>query len=107
LIGVLCAAMVAGSALAAKTLTKHDAQDIARDAARKECLRTPGCQTYRAFGVKTISRVKAVAKIEVQAVSAGVGQVCKRKVTMTLNRKTGRVDRSLAPRHCIALASSA
>jgi hypothetical protein len=106
LIGVLCAVAMAGAAPAAKTLTRHDAQDIARDAARKECLRTPGCQTYRAYGVKTISRVKAVGKLEVQALNGGVGRVCKRKLTMTLDPKTGNVGRSLATRHCVAIAST-
>ncbi|MFL5870653.1 MAG: hypothetical protein ACJ75R_06195 [Solirubrobacterales bacterium] len=106
LIAAVCALLAAGTSVAAETLSKHDAQDIARDAARKECARTMGCQTYRAFDVNKVSRLRAVGKIEVQAVSSGVGRVCKRKLTMTLHPASGRVERSLGPRHCIALAST-
>jgi hypothetical protein len=105
-IGALCAVLIAGAAVAAATLSKHDAQDIARDAARKECLRTAGCQTYRAYDVRKVSGRKAVGKIEVRALSGGVGRVCTRKLTMTLDPKTGRVSRALAARHCIAIAAA-
>jgi hypothetical protein len=89
------------AAASAANLTKHDAQDIARDAARIECQKIPGCQTFRAVDVKKLSRWKAVAKLEVLTELSGVHQSCTRKLTMRLDPTNGRVRRSLAKRRCV------
>ena len=93
---------IAGPALGAG-LTKRAATDIARDAARIECQRTTGCQTFRAYDVKKLSNRKAVGKIEVTSQSGGVARRCTRKLTMTLDAKSGNVHRELAKRSCVAL----
>jgi hypothetical protein len=94
---------VAATASAAN-LTRHDAQDIARDAARIECQRVAGCQTFRAVDVKKVSRLKAVGTLEVISELSGVRKECTRKLTMKLDPKSGKVDRGLSKRSCVAAA---
>jgi hypothetical protein len=105
LIAVALGVALAAPASAAN-LTRHDAQDIARDAARIECQRIAGCQTFRAFDVKKVSRLKAVGTIEVISVLSGVRQSCTRKLTMRLDAHSGKVDRSLNKRRCVDTATA-
>ena len=92
------------AAASAANLTRHDAQDIARDAARIECQRVAGCQTFRAFDVKKVSRLKAVGTLEVISDLSGVRRSCTRKLTMRLDPRNGKVERTLAKRRCVAAA---
>jgi hypothetical protein len=92
------------AAAGAANLTKHDAQDIVRDAARIECQRIAGCQTFRAFDVKKVSRLKAVGTLEVISELSGVRKSCTRKMTMKLDPRNGKVERTLAKRRCVAAA---
>jgi hypothetical protein len=103
LIAVAVSLAVAATASAAN-LTRHDAQDIARDAARIECQKIPGCQTFRAVGVRKVSRLKAVGTLEVITELSGVRQSCTRKLTMRLDPGRDKVDRKLGKRVCVAVA---
>jgi hypothetical protein len=96
--------LVVTPAAGAANLTRHDAQDIARDAARIECQRIAGCQTFRAVDVKKVSRLKAVGTLEVISELSGVRQSCTRKLTMKLDPGNGKVKRTLAKRRCVAAA---
>ena len=103
LIAVAVSLAVAATASAAN-LTRHDAQDIARDAARIECQRVAGCQTFRAFDVKKVSRLKAIGTLEVISELSGVRRSCTRKLTMKLDPSKDKVDRKLGKRVCVAVA---
>jgi hypothetical protein len=105
LIAVALSLAVAAPADAAN-LTQHDAQDIARDAARIECQKVPGCQTFRAIHVKKISRLKAVGTLEVITELSGVRQSCTRKLTMRLEPSNDKVRRSLSKRTCVGASAT-
>ena len=98
---------VVGTAFAAtafaNNLDRNTAQRALKQVAKKDCLATSGCETYKAEPVKLITFHRAQGKIHVVSHKNGIRYDCVRSVTLKLNHFTGRITYSTGRRNCTNL----
>ena len=98
----LFAVLVTGVA-SANNLDVRTAQNVAKEAARKECQSTSGCTGYGASNIRRVTRHKAVGKIFVNSTKNGIKFQCRQQVVLKLDHFTGEIRYGTSARKCVDL----
>lgn len=87
----------------ANNLDVRTAQNVAKEAARKECQSTSGCTGYGASNIRRVTRHKAVGKIFVNSTKNGIKFQCRQQVVVKLDHFTGEIRYGTSARRCVDL----
>jgi hypothetical protein len=103
---VVFAAVVAVGCLAfaavalANNLDRRTAQNVAKEAAKRECQATSNCTGYGASNVRLVNHHLAVGKIYVNSTKNGERFQCRQQVAVHLDPVSGELRYGLAHRKC-------
>jgi len=87
----------------ANNLDRNTAQRALKQVAKRDCLQTTGCESYRARPVRLITFHRAQGKIHVVSHKNGIRYDCRRSVVLKLNHDTGRITYNTGRRKCVVL----